>query len=187
SLSVHPEPLSDPEHSGTGWDARKPELLGQLLRQTIPLALGREPDGLVQDPTRKSATVVFTPYADPHGQSTIPLGVADVRRQIEASGALLAPEDAQVHASQEVRACPECRSHRFTGSVATGFTCMDCRYQFREPVLLTGDGDWLAHVLRVQDAFKDDQFPILVATKGYGMGIDKRNIRAIVHYAFASG
>jgi ATP-dependent DNA helicase RecQ len=187
SLSVHPESLPDSQGPGASWQARKPDLLGQLLRETIPLALGRQPDGLVQDPSRRSATVVFTPYADPHGQSTIPLGVADVRRQIEESGALLAPEDAQLHASQEVRGCPECRSHRFTGSAATGFTCMQCGHRFKEPVLLADNDDWLAHVLRVQDAFKDDQFPVLVATKGYGMGIDKRNIRAIVHYAFASG
>ena len=33
----------------------------------------------------------------------------------------------------------------------------------------------------IQDGFKDNQFPLLVATKGYGMGIDKENIDYIVH------
>ncbi len=40
---------------------------------------------------------------------------------------------------------------------------------------------------RCQDAFQADTFPLLVATKGYGMGIDKRNIRFVIHHALAGG
>lgn len=35
--------------------------------------------------------------------------------------------------------------------------------------------------ISVQDQFKENAFPLLVATKGYGMGIDKENIDYIVH------
>ena len=35
--------------------------------------------------------------------------------------------------------------------------------------------------IAIQDEFKDNGFPLLVATKGYGMGIDKENIDYIVH------
>ena len=35
--------------------------------------------------------------------------------------------------------------------------------------------------IEIQDQFKEDAFPLLVATKGYGMGIDKENIDYIVH------
>lgn len=35
--------------------------------------------------------------------------------------------------------------------------------------------------IAIQDQFKDNAFPLLVATKGYGMGIDKENIDYIVH------
>lgn len=35
---------------------------------------------------------------------------------------------------------------------------------------------------RVQDAFMRDEFPVLVATNAFGMGVDKSDIRAIVHY-----
>src|SRR5690606_26851327 len=35
--------------------------------------------------------------------------------------------------------------------------------------------------IAVQDLFKDNAFPLLVATKGYGMGIDKENIDYIIH------
>ena len=38
-----------------------------------------------------------------------------------------------------------------------------------------------------QDDFQADTFPLLVATKGYGMGIDKRNIRFVIHHALAGG
>jgi RecQ family ATP-dependent DNA helicase len=37
---------------------------------------------------------------------------------------------------------------------------------------------------QIQDMFKDDQFPLLVSTKGFGMGIDKPNIRYIIHYCY---
>lgn len=35
---------------------------------------------------------------------------------------------------------------------------------------------------RVQDSFMRDEFPVLVATNAFGMGVDKSDIRAIVHY-----
>ena len=35
---------------------------------------------------------------------------------------------------------------------------------------------------RVQDAFKDGQLPIIVATCAFGMGIDVPNIRAVIHF-----
>lgn len=38
-----------------------------------------------------------------------------------------------------------------------------------------------AQRISVQDRFKENTFPILVATKGYGMGIDKENIDYVVH------
>ena len=35
---------------------------------------------------------------------------------------------------------------------------------------------------RVQDAFMRDEFHVLIATNAFGMGVDKSNIRAIIHY-----
>lgn len=35
---------------------------------------------------------------------------------------------------------------------------------------------------KVQDDFQDNKFPLLVATKAFGMGIDKENIRYTIHY-----
>ena len=42
--------------------------------------------------------------------------------------------------------------------------------------------EWDRHRERVQRAFKDNAFSVLVATHGFGMGIDKANIRFTTHY-----
>lgn len=42
---------------------------------------------------------------------------------------------------------------------------------------------WNAHKYRVQQAFKRNRVQELVATKSFGMGIDKPNIRYTIHYA----
>jgi len=38
----------------------------------------------------------------------------------------------------------------------------------------------------IQDNFKTDKFPLLVTTMGFGMGIDKSNIRYIVHMCYSN-
>lgn len=190
SLSVHREPIRIRGDFPDPTIPTKPVLLGGLLRDVIPLALGRPRDHLVRDPYRQSAVVVFTTFANPRGRYTLPLGVADVRAQVVESEAVADPNDVRVHASAPVEVCPQpgCGSHRFViGKGGKGFSCPSCRATFDRPRSLSGGQDWLAYVSDTQDAFKDDEFPILVATKGYGMGIDKRNIRAVVHYAMASG
>lgn len=42
--------------------------------------------------------------------------------------------------------------------------------------------EWQEHKLKVQQAFKYDKIQELVATKSFGMGIDKPNIRYTIHY-----
>ncbi|HZK52767.1 MAG TPA: RecQ family ATP-dependent DNA helicase [Desulfosporosinus sp.] len=39
---------------------------------------------------------------------------------------------------------------------------------------------------KMQDHFKTNQFPLLVTTMGFGMGIDKSNIRYIVHMCYSN-
>ena len=34
-----------------------------------------------------------------------------------------------------------------------------------------------------QQGYKDNAFPLLVATKAFGMGVDKPNVRYTIHYA----
>jgi ATP-dependent DNA helicase RecQ len=42
------------------------------------------------------------------------------------------------------------------------------------------------HKEKVQKGFKRNEFPILVATKAFGMGIDKQNINYTIHYGMPS-
>ncbi len=54
----------------------------------------------------------------------------------------------------------------------------------RLPKSFSGDqAKWHQHKRRVQHAFKSNRVQELVATKSFGMGIDKPNIRYTIHYA----
>lgn len=74
-------------------------------------------------------------------------------------------------------AAPQGRSTRPMGAEAVASMLqdrgLDCRcYHSQLPD---------ASRIEIQDQFKDGAFPLLVATKGYGMGIDKDNIDYIIH------
>ena len=53
-----------------------------------------------------------------------------------------------------------------------------------EPNLNHNDRErrWNEHKRSVQQKFKTNEFPLLVSTKAFGMGIDKPNIRYTIHY-----
>ncbi len=44
------------------------------------------------------------------------------------------------------------------------------------------DEEWAHHKTTVAKQYKDNSFPLLAATKSFGMGIDKPNIRYTIHY-----
>lgn len=46
--------------------------------------------------------------------------------------------------------------------------------------------EWVSYKRNVQNDFKDNEFTLLTATKAYGMGIDKPNIRYTIHYMVPS-
>ena len=62
--------------------------------------------------------------------------------------------------------------------------CQDCSKVFIQPKRVD---KWETTLQQRHEDFKQDRFPLLVATKGFGMGIDKRNVSFVVHHAFASG
>lgn len=206
SFSVHS--IESPE--------QKIAALENLIHDTIPSVLDISTEGLLsanEQTVFPHAGVIFGIYANPHGRSTIIEGVhyiADKLRQ------RLNQDDhqIQVYASTAPQVCPECQSPLyisgyirkaeranfiedsdededdddeilFKPTPKSGGTCLKCGAKFtRQPGVYP---KWDDEILARQDDFQTDQFPMLVATKGYGMGIDKRNIRYIVHHALSSG
>jgi len=115
-------------------------------------------------------------------------------------------------ASKPPRMCPECHYYGFTkkGAPIDDFdqqsddlaadasktpteninvqVCSRCKHEFD-----IGDASvidprkWDILATNNQKEFKDGSFDILVATKGFGMGIDKSSVRFVVHTSMAGG
>ena len=61
-------------------------------------------------------------------------------------------------------------------------------YSGRAPSGYRGDRtDWEQAKRQGARRFKDNEIPVLVATKAFGMGIDKPNIRYVVHFGMPAG
>ena len=187
SLSVHT--------SGAYGLETKEEVLEHLLTRVVPTALRIEKEDLIplgKEPPYKHAGVVFGIYANPHGKTTLAEGVHHIAKVIRERVSP-DPEFVQVHASTPPTVCPNCRSQLYLRltrkelklyGMTRGYRCLECKEVFPRYSYVS---NWENTILERQDAFQNNQFPILVATKGYGMGIDKRNIRFIIHYALSSG
>lgn len=121
----------------------------------------------------------------------------------------------RAYASKTPTLCPKCRSYEYTSKAFTRLivdedkadeedgddeasfatqkivgrkTCGNetCKHEF--------DGDdavkppnWEKVIKANQTDFKESNFDVLVATKGFGMGIDKSSVRFVVHTSLSSG
>jgi len=64
--------------------------------------------------------------------------------------------------------------------------CCHCGHTFEESEAIPPPR-WQESTRMNQTDFKDSRFDILVATKGFGMGIDKSSVRFIIHTSLSSG
>lgn len=187
SLSVHPTASKD-----------KPAQLKDLLTKTLPAVLKIREDELIplgSEAPYKHAGVVFAIYANAHGRHTLSEGVHSIAKTISES-VVFDPSLVRVHASTAPSVCPECQSplwipmtsreRKEEGSASKQAVnkCLECGHVFTRHQTVSG---WDKTISDTQDEFQGNAFPFLVATKGYGMGIDKRNLRFIVHHALSSG
>lgn len=178
SLSVHPV---TPEVS-------KPQLLQNLVAKTIPRILGRSL--LPEDDAAKKqmATIIFAPYTNAHGQSTADENCVSIAQNLIKAN-VLDRRQIQTYGSGQPYVCPKCgTADTIWDSNDSDYRCRACEEHFANPTPLIGSQqEYDKHMKKVQEDFSANQYPMLVATKGFGMGIDKRNIRVVAHYAFADG
>jgi ATP-dependent DNA helicase RecQ len=173
-------------------DGSRAERLPEVLREIVPRVLKKQPFELFgRADDYRDAGVVFAVYANPHGRTTYRDGVGAIWDNLTQAG-VVEPELAKLHSSGVPEKCPDCGQYTFRSVPANSsdedqgrYLCEMCGHQFDRADRLQ-DREWDELVRGNQDSFKRNWFPLMVATKGYGMGVDKRNIRYIVHQGFSS-
>jgi ATP-dependent DNA helicase RecQ len=173
-------------------DAEKLDVLRQVLTKEVPKALKIGFEKLIaQGEDYEHSGVVFAIYASPEGKSTYRDGIGAIFDHL--TGDETVPRNlCRLHSSGVPKRCPNC--HHFTFHHVTGgsteqeskkYRCEICRAEFESPEK-PNEREWEQEVKKNQEDFKHSRFPVLIATKGYGMGVDKRNIRYIIHHGFSS-
>jgi RNA polymerase sigma factor (sigma-70 family) len=172
----------------------KVHLAKSLIKDHLPIALKMEREDLFNADEKgyfENSGVVFSLYAAAAKETTFMDGVHQVAGELKDCLGLEVGM-VHVHASTEAKMCPyeDCGSRRLrpSGRQKGEMVCLDCG---RSSYPVAPDAEsralWDKEVREIQEAFKNNRFPLLVATKGYGMGIDKRNIRYVIHNGFSSG
>ena len=193
SLSVH-------QVKGSSYPEDRQKTLERVLKKELPKALQRNHSFKWRafakgDWIGRGVGLIFCLYKNPHGQASWHDGVGAVRDHLVESQLL--PESlVKIYASDAPDLCPECEAagvHTFTirnvprSREATSSRIYECihGHQFASPLRIT-NSQWAHHVSVTQADFKERRFPLLVSTKAYGMGIDHRGLRFIVHYGMSS-
>lgn len=192
SFSVDRVPPEEPGKIGTTL---------KVLQHILPAVLGYNTftDLVTKEDNEvhhRRCGIIFSLYANAHSRNNVNDSVPVIAESLRAEG--LTPKESWIrhHASKSPSQCPHCDSYNYI-AVSAGRprrdglgedeqpsnTCQKCGRSFVKP---TSAQDWDRTLFMTQDEFKASTFPLLVATKGYGMGIDKGNVRFIVHQGMSS-
>ena len=190
SLSVHPV-------EGASYPADRQTALQELLRGGLPAALRRNHKLKAWrqfargDWKGRAAGAIFCLYKDSHGQMTWWDGVGAVRDCL-VSRDLLSSDAIGLYASDSPGHCPKCFREKQVVYALRSLTRADVSDDERPEGYECVNGhrfteakyheNWAETLNKTQHQFKHNQFPLLVTTKAYGMGIDHRGLRFIVHY-----
>lgn len=112
------------------------------------------------------------------------------------------------YSSKEPTLCPKCHSYQYVAQsrktsehetdddgdikesaspdASGGKICIKCGHEFREKDVKSPPS-WDDTIKNNQIAFKKGVLDVLVATKGFGMGIDKGSVRFVIHTSMSSG
>lgn len=177
SLSVH---AASPEED-------KSDVVSRLVGDELPGLLDLPGDAFTSREQHRGSLVIFGIYAAATGTTTHAEGIAHIRATLIDSGA---DESAvRLHSSRRPPRC-KCGSYRLIRRKSPKgkrrrLVCQECGEVSGAD---QSDGDsWSQTLIQNQDEFIADRYPTLVATKGFGMGIDKPDIRAILHHCMPGG
>jgi ATP-dependent DNA helicase RecQ len=171
----------------------KPGILVRILQEVIPQALNISFNELLprnQNPPFPHTGIIFGLYADSQGRRTFLEGVHniayEVKQRLLIDGSLI-----QAYASRSPDCCPRCGSpviqnetQKFNKKRREVCRCLECG-AFFPPVEKKKFPNWERLIQQRQDDFRDSNFSLLVATREYSFGIDKRNIRFIIHHSLS--
>ena len=179
SYSVH--------ESAAGWAARDQRLQHVVVNVGSRL-FGR--GGLLQTQGERfgSGTLVFAPYADSHHEKLYGASVGSVA---EVVSRMTGEHNVGLSTSggRAPTSCPVCGSHRFYGRYNRQINgqesvCTACDHVFHKDGG-TQPREWESLLRSNQRRFLNSELPVLVATKGFGMGVDKSNVRFVVHHGMS--
>ena len=185
--SDRPE-LSYSVHLAEGRDFNdRLRLLEELLTRIGPRILEMDGDGLLartDGGEYRHGAVVFTPFADHYSHSLFSASAPVVGYHLQRH--VWPTYEIGVYAGRAPRQCPSCRTPRVYHQGWGRWECTGCRHRFRKGDLIDERRDhWQSRPMETQGRFLDDRLPVMVSTKGFGMGVDKPNIRFIVHYVMS--
>ena len=165
-------------------DHSKPTVLRKLIREVFPQLFGVSPDEFLQsDGGYSKAGVIFSMYGAPTGFSSINEGVHAIAEKLRKEVGDTRLVD--VYTFAEPLVCPRCRSYLMLRQ-KQHYKCLKCFGSFPWQQVRR-DVSWGARVRQTQEHFQRNKFPLLVATREYGVGIDKQNIRFVIHHTFSTG
>jgi ATP-dependent DNA helicase RecQ len=193
SLSVH-------YIEGESYPEDRQMVLSDVLTRVLPTALSynhRFSWEEFSNGETESTGAVFCIYAKPQGQTSWQDGVGAVRDSI-ISQQIIDDEHLRIFAASSPGFCPVCfdedvltyairnvpkKEREDDNDPDSGAYVCSIGHYFAKPHFHEG---WNEYVSKTQFDFKDKQFPLLVSTKAFGMGVDHRWLRFIIHYGFSS-
>lgn len=160
---------------------------GQDRLEVLQKAISQASTILRQDPLQRSGstfaagTIVFAPFANARTEAFYRFNAQGVADQLAKGG--IDGANLGVHSSSAPEVCPHCGSSLWYKHFGRP-TCKNCGRSWakdRQRVI----PDWEERLQATQSRFLRSELPIMVATKGFGMGIDKPNVRLVAHYVMS--
>nr|WP_246581071.1 DEAD/DEAH box helicase [Deinococcus aestuarii] len=157
--------------------------LTNVFREVLPRLFPKDLLGRRREDARfEAGAVVFVPYTENRERALFRGNNSVVAEHL---GTVFPAGHLGVSGSVSPGACPRCGSHAFFLDYGRPY-CTRCEAHFeRQEINTLPAASWNARVAQTQQDFLDSRLPVLVSTKGFGMGVDKANIRLVAHHVMS--